>query len=208
MDAGVAAVLGAVTGSISGVIGSITAGRAQREGVRMTVRSEHAKERHQPRRDAYKAFLQVLLDLEARLTMDAYEDSTPEEEKQLRSELDARWIDVVLAGPEAVTVVGYVVRNAVDDVFAHMAECRQLMQRAIEDYADEDEEEAARQEYEDSLNRLHEFTQLLVDSVNAFGTVASKILDRDGTELQKRSRWWRLRNRASSNPARASGQSS
>ncbi|MER5687423.1 hypothetical protein [Streptomyces sp. NPDC002205] len=205
MDAGIAAVLGALTGSISGVIGSITAGRAQREGVRMTVRSDHAKERHQPRRDAYKAFLQVLLDLDARLNTPAYEDSTPAEEKQLRSDLDSRWIDVALAGPEAITIVGSVVRDAVDDMIAHMGECRHLLNTFLEDTPEEDEEEfeAARQAYEDAINKTDEFRNVLADGINAFGAVSSRILDRDGTERRRFSRW-RMRRKQRATTERAS----
>ncbi|MEU9625310.1 hypothetical protein AB0D89_00595 [Streptomyces luteogriseus] len=173
----------------------------------MTVRSEHARERHQPRRDAYKAFLQVLLDLEARLFMEAWEDSTPDEEKQLRRVLDERWTDVVLAGPEAVTIIGSVVRDALDDTIAHMAECRRLLEIMLQDYEDEDEEEAARQEYEDAINDPV-VRKNLIDGINAFGAVASRVLDYDGTESQKRSRWWRFRNRASGSPAQSTGQSS
>ncbi|MFI8834028.1 hypothetical protein ACIGPN_23775 [Streptomyces afghaniensis] len=192
MDAGIAAVLGAVAGSISGVIGSVATGRAQREGVRMTVRAEAFKERHQPRRDAYKAFLQVLLNLDARLNTPAYEDSTPEEERQLRDDLDTRWIDVVLAGPEAITIVGSAVRDAVDDGIAHMGECRRLLNEWLKlANANEDEnaEEAARQEYEDAINKADDFRNALNDCINAFGAVASRILDADGTERNKSSRW-------------------
>ncbi|WP_328880217.1 hypothetical protein [Streptomyces sp. NBC_00299] len=198
MDAGIAAVLGAVAGSVSGVIGSIAAGRAQREGVRMTVRAEAFKERHQPRRDAYKEFLQVLLNLDARLNTPAYEDSTAAEEKQLRSDLDARWIDLVLVGPEPITVVGAAVRTSVDDMIAHMGTCRLLLQDALKDYEDEDEGEAARQEYEDAINMTDEFRSGLADCINVFGGVASKILDKDGTEMPRFIRWkaWRSKRAA------------
>ncbi|WP_371796028.1 hypothetical protein [Streptomyces sp. NBC_01718] len=204
MDAGIAAVLGAVTGSISGVIGSITAGRAQREGVRMTVRSDHAKERHQPRRDAYRAFLQVLLDLDARLNTPAYEDSTPEEEKQLRSDLDSRWIDVALAGPEEITIVGSVVRDAVDGMISHMGECRRLLKNCLED---PDEFGAAHQAYEDAINKADEFRNVLADGINAFGTVSSRILDIDGTERRRFSRWRMRRKKRATTERASSGES-
>ncbi|MER7809389.1 hypothetical protein [Streptomyces sp900116325] len=209
MDAGIAAVLGAVTGSISGVIGSIAAGRAQREGVRMTVRSDHAKERHQPRRDAYKAYLQVLLDLEARLVMPGYEDSTPAEEMQLRSDLDARWIDVVLAGPEAITIVGSAVRDSVDYMIAHMGECRRLLKTWVEDTPEEDEDEfeAARQAYEDAINEAREFRSQLVDCINIFGGSASRILDIDGTERRRFSRWRMRRKKRATTERPPSGES-
>jgi hypothetical protein len=208
MDAGIAAVLGAVSGSISGVIGSVAAGRAQREGVRMTVRAEHNKVRHQPRRDAYKAFLQVLLDLDARLNTPAYEDSTPEEEKQLRSDLDARWIDVVLVGPEAITIVGSAVRDSVDDMIAHMGKSRHLLKYWLEGTHEEDEakHEAARQKYEDAINMADEFRNGLADCINAFGAVSSRILDQDGTEGRKFFR--RMRRKKRGVTERASAEAS
>ncbi|MBQ0974750.1 hypothetical protein KBZ00_27005 [Streptomyces sp. RK31] len=195
MDAGIAAVLGAVCGSISGVIGSVSAGRAQRESVLMTVRAEQLKEKHQPRRDAYKAFLQVLLDLDARLNSPAYEDSTAEEEQQLRSSLDARWIDVVLAGPWSITVVGSAVRDAVDSMVSHMGLCRRLQTYWLEETSediDAEEFEAARQDYEDAINQTDDMRKELHDCINAFAAAATKILDEDGTE-GRRGFWRRFR---------------
>jgi hypothetical protein len=205
MDAGIAAVLGAVTGSISGVVGSVMAGRAQREGVLMTVRSDHAKERHQPRRDAYKAYLQVLLDLDARLNTPAYEDSTPEEEKQLRSELDARWIDVALVGPEVITIVAAAVRNAVDGMISHMGECRRLLNNCLQDAPDEFG--AASQAYEDAINAADKFRDELADCIDTFGAASSRILDIDGTERRRFSRW-KMRRKKRATTERASSEES
>ncbi|MCX4831196.1 hypothetical protein OG746_20890 [Streptomyces sp. NBC_01016] len=193
MDAGIAAVFGALAGSISGVIGSIAAGRAQRDGVRMTVRAENFKERHQPRREAYRAFLEVLRALEARLNSPAYEDSTREEERQFKEDLDARWIDVVLAGPEPLAIIGSVVHDAVDDMIAHLGECRQLLKQWLEETDEEDEDafEAARKAYEDAMNETDSCRRQLVDAINTFGVACARMLDRDGTE--RRRTLWRIR---------------
>ncbi|MGW4019928.1 hypothetical protein [Streptomyces sp. NPDC005009] len=190
MDAGLAAVLGAVAGSVGGVIGSLAAGRAQREGVRMTLKAEHVKERHQPRREAYKAFLQILLNLEARAAMENYEDTTRAEEKELRENLDARWIELALAGPESLATIGSIVRDHADGTIAQMGVCRDRVRELLRDHENEESEEAARLEYERELNTLDELNRELGNGINLFGTAASRILDQDGTELDGLFRRW------------------
>ncbi|MFD5567981.1 hypothetical protein [Streptomyces cadmiisoli] len=57
MDAGTAAVLGALAGSVATIGAALATGWAQREGARITARSEHRRERREPRHNVYKEFI-------------------------------------------------------------------------------------------------------------------------------------------------------
>ncbi|MFJ3619603.1 hypothetical protein ACIPSH_15840 [Streptomyces iakyrus] len=163
----------------------------------MTVKADHIKERRQSRQQAYEAFLEQLTSLRRRVLLDEYEDSTPAEEEQLREEIDARWVGLTLEGPEAVNIVGQLAYDAAYDVIAQMGVSRELARRFLRDHDDVDAEEAAREEYEESLSALQALARELVEGINAFAKIASFTLDLDGTERLRRFRWRRKDARAS-----------
>ncbi|MFF3774321.1 hypothetical protein [Streptomyces sp. NPDC002232] len=112
MDAGLAAVLGALAGSVATIGAAMTTGWAQREGVRITARAEHRKERREPRHGAYRDFIAVasrMNDHVAILTV-SYE-SFPSERideafsarcEEAADAVKEKWVEVALAGPKGI----------------------------------------------------------------------------------------------------------
>ncbi|MFF6808824.1 hypothetical protein ACFZAG_02850 [Streptomyces sp. NPDC012403] len=112
MDAGTAAVLGALVGSVATIGAALATGWAQREGVRITARSEHRRERREPRQGAYQEFISSALSLhsqihvfagEAELVPEAISSDEYSQFHALASAVEQKSITVALAGPREVT---------------------------------------------------------------------------------------------------------
>ncbi|MGW8975135.1 hypothetical protein [Streptomyces platensis] len=73
MDAGIAAICGALAGSVGTIGAGLAAGWAQRESARIAARADHRRERSQQRYDSYKDLLiasSLLVENTARSVMD------------------------------------------------------------------------------------------------------------------------------------------
>jgi hypothetical protein len=113
MDAGLAAVLGALAGSVATIGAAIATGWAQREGARITARSEHRRERREPRHDLYKEFISkanlikhqagTYVALEDGLTPDYVDEDQARFMLDSSSEIEKKATEVALAGPKKVT---------------------------------------------------------------------------------------------------------
>lgn len=112
MDAGTAAVLGALAGSTATIGAALATGWAQREGARIAARSEHRRERREPRQNTYKRFIAAASDmrsavgiygLDVDLGSDAIDEHLSEEWSTLAHKVGSESLDVALAGPEQVT---------------------------------------------------------------------------------------------------------
>ncbi|MFF7970933.1 hypothetical protein [Streptomyces sp. NPDC007905] len=112
MDAGTAAVLGALAGSVATIGAALATGWAQREGARITARSEHRKERRQPRYGAYKDFITEASRMNDRVGIFAVDyDSFPFERidsnftarcEEAADAVKEKWVEVALAGPKEI----------------------------------------------------------------------------------------------------------
>ncbi|MGW2749124.1 hypothetical protein [Streptomyces sp. NPDC001450] len=117
MDAGLAAVLGALAGSVATIGAAFATGWATREQAKIAARSEHRRQRIEPRHDVYREFLTAVAALEehtSELRTDS--DLVPpgvrlgpdvdsaflERTNQLAAEVKAIWLRVALIGPERV----------------------------------------------------------------------------------------------------------
>ncbi|WP_431950475.1 hypothetical protein [Actinacidiphila sp. bgisy167] len=111
MDAGTAAVLGALAGSVATVGAALATGWAQREGARIAVRAEHRRERREPRLAAYKEFISVASAFRSEsspytipgLIPDDLEDEAADSISEAAAELKRSAMDVALAGPRRVS---------------------------------------------------------------------------------------------------------
>ncbi|MFI1834024.1 hypothetical protein [Streptomyces olivaceoviridis] len=189
MDAGLAAVLGAAAGAVGGVVGSIVTGRVQRDGVLVAVRAEHLKERRQPRHDAYRAFIQTILNLKERIDFDSYENTHWREEEALKKEINTRWIDLSLYGPDSVIAGASRVRDIALNVVHEMGVSReaayQLMRMDEEDGRFDDAQDTAGL----AVDGVYSAARVLADAVDEFALTASAALNDDGT---KRPRFLRV----------------
>ncbi|MEU9625307.1 hypothetical protein AB0D89_00580 [Streptomyces luteogriseus] len=112
MDAGTAAVLGALAGSVATIGAALATGWAQREGARITARSEHRKERREPRYGAYKHFIAEASRMNDRVGIFtvAYDPFPFERIDELFAErceeaadaVKEKWVEVALAGPKDI----------------------------------------------------------------------------------------------------------
>ncbi|MEU8619939.1 hypothetical protein [Streptomyces sp. NPDC048623] len=110
MDAGLAAVLGALAGAVATTGAAVAAGWAQREVARITARSQHRKERLQSRQSHYREFASAaytVRDLVKRSV--GHRESSHVVTDQFSQELQTAWkalqgarLDVVLSGPDQV----------------------------------------------------------------------------------------------------------
>lgn len=101
MDAGLAAVCGALAGSLSTICAALATGRAQRESAEITARADHRKSRREPREVAYRRFISsvgVLRDWEY------YDDESNQDDELHPLVVNIRdaWTEVLLAGPKNV----------------------------------------------------------------------------------------------------------
>ncbi|GEC10463.1 hypothetical protein SSP24_81180 [Streptomyces spinoverrucosus] len=107
MDAGLAAVCGALAGSVATIGAALATGWSQRETARISARAEHQRQRHEARHAAYKALIsatQTLNSVTRGMRHDPQlRDFTPEiAEACAAAESDIKevWLEVVLAGPQ------------------------------------------------------------------------------------------------------------
>ncbi|WP_158686603.1 hypothetical protein [Streptomyces griseoflavus] len=113
MDAGLAAVLGALAGSVATIGAALATGWAQREGARITARSEHRRERREPRHAVYRELIEAATTLQNLTGHYAYFDDAMPDDLHLNEEDVARIfqqqrdikplaIQAALAGPADV----------------------------------------------------------------------------------------------------------
>ncbi|WP_159038759.1 hypothetical protein [Streptomyces sp. NRRL B-1140] len=183
MVAVVAALLGTLLGSLATIGAAFVSGLAQREGARISARSQYVKDRHEPRREAYKAFIEVATDLKERFAiLERYERVSVDEREEIRKSVNSRWVDLSLLGPATVITGASEVRDIALEVV------HQLGVAAHEEFVflgvdedDEDRHEAAQYHFEGVMATLLSTVNLLSDSIDEFALIASAALDDDGT---------------------------
>ncbi|MFF1377548.1 hypothetical protein [Streptomyces sp. NPDC058308] len=113
MDAGIAAVCGALAGSVATIGAAFAAGWWQREGARIAVRAEYRRERRQPRHDAYKELISAaseIMELSKYSNPGQSEFDEPFEAAIVR--LKETWLEIALLGPQNVVDLGSEVQRA------------------------------------------------------------------------------------------------
>jgi hypothetical protein len=132
MDSGIAAVLGALAGSVATIGAAIAAGWAQREGARIAVRSEHRRERREPRHAVYRELLKGATAFNTTIGRYEFFDAEVPEDLHLQeteissllqkqAEVNKAAIDVALAGPKEVSEVALKLSKSSDEVFLYVA---------------------------------------------------------------------------------------
>lgn len=112
MDPGTAAVLGALAGSVATIGAAYATSWSQREGARIAARSEHRRQRLEPRHSVYKEFIAEASRIRDQTgmfsTVDMFPSHLVTEELAQRIEECAdtvreKWVEVALAGPKEVS---------------------------------------------------------------------------------------------------------
>jgi hypothetical protein len=109
MDAGLAAVLGAMAGSVATIGAAFATGWSQREGAKIAARVEHRKDRRQPRYDAYREFIDAVSVL--RDIPQAPAENIEQRVHEAGARIKEAWLTVSLLGPESVQNVATSIRN-------------------------------------------------------------------------------------------------
>ncbi|MFJ3922764.1 hypothetical protein [Streptomyces sp. NPDC090022] len=178
MDAGLAAVCGALAGSVATIGAAMATGWAQREGVRITARAEHRKERREPRHGAYKEFIAVTSRMNDHVAIlavayDAFPFERINETFTARCEEAAdavkeKWVEVALAGPkEIATTASKLERlsNALTfrvlGLHQYVSGERTTSEEALQGIKDRIAEEA--REFEETLDRFVFLAQAALD---------------------------------------------
>lgn len=103
--------LGALAGSVATIGAALATGWAQREGARISARSEHRRERREPRLVAYKEFISAASEFRAQAGLFAYNDfafdgvdeTTADMLYEAARAVKKSALEVALAGPRKVS---------------------------------------------------------------------------------------------------------
>ncbi|MFI9252470.1 hypothetical protein [Streptomyces sp. NPDC053069] len=122
-----------------------------------------------------------MTDLKERVLVDSYENTRSEETVNLRKEVNSRWVDLSLHGPDFVIVGASRVRDAALEVVSHMAVARVYADHLIG--LDEEDERFAEAQYNAgrSVDLLQVAARTLARDVDEFALTASAALNDDGT---------------------------
>ncbi|GAA1423493.1 hypothetical protein GCM10009601_26830 [Streptomyces thermospinosisporus] len=177
MDAGLAAVLGALAGSAATIGTAFVTSRSQRETARLTARAEHQRQRREPRHDTYKAFISSTSQLRDQLekfeNFDLYPDSitdaTVQHYNDTANELKSQWVEVALVGPANV--------GASSKKVEQLAHKTALQVNRLQWFIDQRDDQ--KRDSERSAIELSAFELAL--ALDNFITVAQAALDDDGS---------------------------
>ncbi|MFD4700836.1 hypothetical protein [Streptomyces niveus] len=122
MDAGLAAICGALAGAVATTGAALATGWSQRESARIAARAEYQRQRHESRHAAYKRFISITQTLndETRFLRTLGNSSQHDFSQEfadrcsaLEQEVKEVWMEIVLAGPvEAGAAAGKVMTCA------------------------------------------------------------------------------------------------
>jgi len=181
MDAGLAAVLGALAGSVATIGAALATGWAQREGARIAARAEHRRERRGPRESIYKEFVATATRLRVwssifSIDPDVVPDDLGEEDAKeifrIIVEIESKSTDAALAGPKKVAQAA----RRVARLSFEMASMVTALPRFLTGNAERDRETRRRVRLQ-----VNELAKQFEKSVDDFVLSAQAALDDDGS---------------------------
>ncbi|WP_399942817.1 hypothetical protein ACGH52_26255 [Streptomyces sp. BBFR25] len=202
MDAGLAAIGGAVVGSFATLGASLAAGWYQREGVRITARSEHRKQRHNAQEGAYREYIKAVTETITLLTdvhlptttirgtdgeifttissrfdpsivfTDEFFDELELRETQFRS----AWIEVSLVGPSRVAEKGKKLIQSIQQASMMAGFTAAVIDESSSNLEDESTGRDLARTFKDFARDVHEASTQL----DSFTSAARDCLDDDG----------------------------
>jgi hypothetical protein len=183
MDAGIAAVLGALAGSVATIGAALATGWAQREGARIVARSEHRRERREPRHEAYRDLIEAATALtDATAQYNFFDAEMPSDlhlqDADIAGFLEKRVlvkkaaISVALVGPQGVSETAMKVAELSNELFTYVTALTGL------NNAEEPADDRTWNYATKKATRLH---KEYAATVNQFVSRAQAALDDDGT---------------------------
>lgn len=188
MDAGLAAVLGAVAGALGTALAGVSTGWASQQQAKIAARSAHQLERRQSRENAYRAFMRTADALHEhvipmasswevtggfvlRLTpTQDFCDQAAAHDQALRE----AWLEVSLLGPSSVLDPAASVLELAKDVSNGCSLVFALSQIDLSEEPEmRDEITSARQQTRDAISQFEK-------EIQKFGKFAQRALDDDG----------------------------
>ncbi|MFI9252473.1 hypothetical protein [Streptomyces sp. NPDC053069] len=166
MDAGIAAVLGALAGSVATIGAAMATGWAQREGARIAARSEHQRQRREPRHLVYKEFISkaelvrhrasIYSSLDDGLTPDYVTEQQVNELFEAATEIKAAATEAALVGPKKVTAAALAIAHLGSDLAAYAAIFRDLTEPQHQQIGKRSHRKLVRvaKEYQNSLDNF------------------------------------------------------
>jgi hypothetical protein len=175
MDAGLAAVLGALAGAAGTTLAGLATGWSAREQARITARAEHQRQRRQPRHEVYENLIRTAASVRdhagSRFAYDIVANPTLEychESEQLADTIKEQWIQVALAGPKIVEQpAADIARSA-----AELSACAYGFYSECTNAGDEEEH----------WEKGKEVYRRLQQELDVFISAAQEALDDDGTK--------------------------
>ncbi|MCX4687228.1 hypothetical protein OG401_23470 [Kitasatospora purpeofusca] len=192
MDAGLAAVCGALAGSVATIGAAFATGRAQREGARIGARVEHRKERRMPRQEAYKRLMSAASEIRSIRKSPVPGESEPQRAYQANKDVKLAWEDIALLGPDDVSRAASELRDLAFALYtliwALYGTPNVEHERVLYGTANSPEDrQRMRQGYRESLDVLE---GKIADAIEEFAEAARTALDDDGSQRRRR---WSLR---------------
>lgn len=177
MDAGLAAVLGALVGGAGTVTAGVVTGWAAREQAKITARAEHHRHRIDSREAAYRAFIGSCNTLIDHVGSKYWEGARPpaptrefaEETRRLAQAVRDGWQEIALLGPVAAAAAASACEH---EAFQMAAQC--FFHSASGTFA------LSPAEVEEIVTRVSTRHGNLKESLAAFTHVARETLDSDG----------------------------
>ncbi|MFE9569239.1 hypothetical protein ACFYMW_12175 [Streptomyces sp. NPDC006692] len=186
MDAGIAAIGGALAGSVATVGAAFATGWWQRENIRLTGRAEHWRQRREPRSQVYREFASAVADIRDRVrtqphmpdsglawvSPEFFSDTLTDQLREMLVPVRRSWLDVALAGPQSVSGSAAEIEKA----------CRKLVVFAMGARSTSSDESS--QAYVGSSRAFIETANSLSPLLDSFIEIAQAALDDDGTRTQ------------------------
>ncbi|MGA5566775.1 hypothetical protein ACPCUV_37185 [Streptomyces platensis] len=120
MDAGLAAVLGALAGAVATVAATLVTGRMSRDQAEFAAKVEHVRQRREGRELAYRGFVSAATKVRDLYLGEVWGEQTPEGFVAAVSELEDRWLDATLAGPSDLAELATMIRRGLQQM-SHLA---------------------------------------------------------------------------------------
>lgn len=188
MDAGLAAVCGALAGAVATTGAAFATGWWQRENVLIAARAEHRRQRREPRSDVYKTFVAAVVETRdaagagpmgdgitisqfgpERFTRD-YATQINERVNRVRE----AWLNVAISGPDDLAALA----TSMDDKCAGLAFTSALLVSSAERLT---EDQPTSESFEYHSRKFSEDAHNLTPLLTQFMARAREVLDEDGT---------------------------